>query len=123
MRRILITSNIILAVLVSGCYYDKFNELHPLDGYVDTCADSLTDNYTSVVKNIMQLNCVSCHNSSVHQGGVTLSSYDDVKHYVSNGKLMGTIEHQTYIAMPPNSSLRDCDVNQLKKWIANDMPQ
>lgn len=122
MRKTLITA-IVSAALLSGCYYDKFNELHPLDGYVDTCADSLADNYTNVVKNIMQLNCVSCHSNSVHQGGVILSSYDDVKQYVNNGKLMRTIEHQTYIAMPPNSSLRDCDINQLKKWIANDMPQ
>jgi mono/diheme cytochrome c family protein len=114
----------LLPLCFSGCYYDKYNELHPLDGYVDTCDPSLPDTYGSVVKNIVLLNCVSCHNSNTNNGNVTLETYDNVKQYVENGSFMGSVLHQNgYQAMPPGVKLQDCDVQQLQQWIANGMPQ
>jgi hypothetical protein len=113
----------ICLLVSSGCYNDKFNELHPLDGYVDTC-DTSPDTYSVVVKNIMALNCSSCHNQNTKSGGITLNSFSDVKAIASGGKLMGSVQHQSgYQPMPPESSLRDCDIQQLKNWIAGGMPE
>ena len=114
----------LLLELSTSCYYDKFNEIHPLDGYVNTCDDTLDDTYTAVVHNIMVLNCTSCHNKSLHNGNVILDTYDNVKKYAANGKLLGSIQHaQGYKAMPPGGSLRDCDIKQLQDWINADMPE
>lgn len=108
----------------SACYYDRFNELHPLDGYVNTCDEALPDTYSAVTRNIMLSNCVSCHNSSVRNGDVILETYDQVKQYVNSGRLMGAVQHQSgYQPMPPGTSLRDCDIQQLQQWIAAGMPQ
>lgn len=115
---------IALTMYLTGCYYDHFNELHPLDGFVETCDDALPDTYTDVAKNIMLLNCVSCHNSNTLNGDVNLETYDLVRQYVNNGKLMGSILHESgYQAMPPGTHLRDCDIQQLQQWIDSGMPQ
>jgi hypothetical protein len=112
------------AFYLLGCYYDKFNELHPLDGYVNTCDENLPDTYDSVAHIIILSNCISCHNSDVRQGDIVLETYDELKHYVSTGQLMGALRHQSgYQPMPPNTSLRDCDIEQLQQWIDNGMPQ
>lgn len=124
MRKSIIVIGVLVIAFLNGCYYDKFNELHPLDGYVNTCDETLPDTYSSVVKNIMLANCTSCHSKSVHNGNIILTSYDQVVIYVNNGKLMGSIEQKSsYKSMPPGTSLRDCDIQQLQKWIDNGMPQ
>src|SRR5258708_34003470 len=33
----------------SGCYYDSFEALHPLDGYVNPCVSSLQSTYSSSI--------------------------------------------------------------------------
>jgi mono/diheme cytochrome c family protein len=113
-----------ITLFLTSCYYDHFNELHPLDGFVETCDDALPDTYTGVTKNILLLNCVSCHNSNTRNGDVNLETYDLVKQYVDNGKLMGSVLHESgYQAMPPGTKLRDCDIQQLQQWINNGMLQ
>ena len=113
-----------LTLYLTGCYYDRFNELHPLDGYVETCDDTLPDTFTAVTKNIILLNCVSCHNGSTHNGDVNLETYELVKQHVNNGKLMGSVRHDGgYQPMPPGTKLRDCDIQQRQQWLDNGMPQ
>jgi len=124
MKRIYAVLFFCISFYLLGCYYDKFNELHPLDGYVNTCDDKLPDTYDSVAHIIVQLNCISCHNSDVKQGDVVLETYDQVKRYVTTGQFMGAIRHESgYQPMPPNTSLRDCDIQQLQQWIDKGMPQ
>ncbi len=47
------------------------------------------------------------------------TTYTQVQKYAVNGKLYGSIAHQTgYIAMPSStSSLSNCEINQIKSWI------
>lgn len=125
MKRIsIILFSLITILYFNGCYYDKFNELHPLDGYVNTCDESLPDTYTDVTRIIILSNCISCHNSKTHNGDVVLETYQQVKKEVNNGNLMGAILHQSdYKAMPPGTSLRDCDIQQIQQWIDAGMPE
>jgi mono/diheme cytochrome c family protein len=115
---------VVTTLYLEGCYYDRFNELHPLDGYVNTCDDTLPDNYQSVTRNIMLSNCTSCHNSNVRQGDVVLETYSQVKQHATSGELMGAVRRQNgYLPMPPDAALRDCDIEQLQQWINNGMPE
>jgi len=109
---------------LEGCYYDHFNELHPLDGYVNTCDETLPDTYQSVTRIIMLSNCTSCHNNSVRQGDVVLETYAQVKQHAEAGELMGVVRRENgYQPMPPDAALRDCDIEQLQQWINNGMPE
>jgi len=113
-----------VTLYLEGCYYDRFNELHPLDGYVNTCDETLPDTYQSVTRNILLLNCISCHNNSVRQGDVVLETYSQVKQHAATGELMGVVRSQSgYQPMPPGAALRDCDIEQLQQWINNGMPE
>ena len=115
---------IALGASIQQCYYDRFDELHPLDGYVNTCDTTLTDNYSSAINLIMRANCTSCHNSKVQYGNISLQTYSDVMTQVTNGKLMGSILHQSkYKAMPPNTQLRDCEIQHLQNWINTSTPE
>lgn len=110
-------------LLMTGCYYDKFNELHP-GSFVDTCDPSIEVTYTNIVRHIMSQNCLSCHSSTTKKGDVILETYDQVKAYADKGDLIGVLESQQgYKAMPPTTALRSCDIDQIKTWINNGTPQ
>lgn len=107
----------------TGCYYDKFNELHP-ESFVDTCDPAIAVTYDKIVKYIIAQNCLSCHSSNTQKGNVVLETYEQVKSYADSGDLLGVIERQKgYKPMPPTSPLRTCDIDQIKTWITNGTPK
>ncbi len=88
-----------------------------------TCIDSTcnTSNVTfsSSVKPILQTYCNGCHGGSNPEGGVDYNTYNGVKATVDNGKLPGSIEHQSgYSPMPKNGNkLSACKISIIKTWI------
>jgi len=125
MKKLFILAILVIGGLyVSGCYYDRFNELHPLDGYVNTCDPKLENTYTATANVIIRYNCISCHNSSQAQGGLVFESLSQVKKAVNDGSFMGAVRHESdYKSMPPNTKLRDCDIEKLQLWIDAGMPE
>ncbi len=114
----------VMVLLASGCYYDSFEALHPLDGYVDPCDATLKSTYTSSIKLIVAYNCVSCHNSTYTGGNVNLETYDQVKLYSTNGKLINSIlRNSGYNPMPPTQALATCQTQRIQQWISNNYPQ
>lgn len=114
----------IVLLSTEGCYYDRFNEQHPFDGYVNTCDAELADTYTATVRVILTYNCLSCHNASSKKGDISLATIQDVRKYVDSGQLMGSIRKISgYEAMPPQGNLRDCDIQQIQDWIDAGMPE
>ena len=110
--------------VLSGCYYDSFEALHPLDGYVNPCDSALQSTYSSSIKYIISYNCISCHNSTYEGGNVLLETYDQVKSYGINGKLMNSIlRNPGYNAMPPTQALAECQVKRIQEWINNNYPE
>ncbi|MEP7318833.1 MAG: c-type cytochrome domain-containing protein [Panacibacter sp.] len=84
----------------------------------NTC-DSSVFTYSAAISVTMSTNCTGCHSTNNASGGVDLSTYSGVKTVALNGRLIGAVTQATgYVAMPPGGMLSDCDIAQIKKWVA-----
>lgn len=83
--------------------------------------DTAIFTYSGAVKPLMDNKCVGCHNPSNLGGNINLSTYDAVKIVALNGKLYGSVSHQSgYSPMPKNAAkLSDCEIIQIQKWITS----
>ncbi|MBL0182910.1 MAG: hypothetical protein IPP96_11705 [Chitinophagaceae bacterium] len=86
--------------------------------------DTAVFTYSGAVAPLMNTYCKGCHNPSSLGGGIDLGVYAGVKSVALNGKLLGSIKHQTgFIAMPQGSTkLSDCKIEQVQKWVAAGAP-
>ena len=85
--------------------------------------DTINFSYSGVIAPMMQTYCTGCHNSTSSAGG-SLMDYSSVVNAAVNGRLIGDISHLAgYNAMPLGSAtLQDCQVTQVKKWVAAGAP-
>ncbi len=106
------------AVLISlsACYYDVESVLYP-GGPCDTANLS----YQADIAPILDRNCYSCHAANVNNGNVTLDSYATLQPYVRNGKLIGSIRHDSgFKAMPQNApQIGTCDLAKIEQWVTD----
>ena len=122
MKRIFRILLIVSVAIIAGCYYDSEEKLYPV---VSTSCNLTNVTYSVTVKTILQASCLSCHSNSAVNGGdgggIKLENYADVLTVVQNGKLMGSIKHESgFIPMPNGGGkLNDCEISQLQKWIDN----
>jgi uncharacterized membrane protein len=105
--------------LFSGCFYDKEELLYPSPPCISTGST-----YSSTVSPIITANCVACHGAQVantNGAGIVLDSYNSIKPYATNGKLVGAINHASgYYPMPKNSAkLTSCDIAKITDWVNN----
>lgn len=119
----LLFNTILISVLFSSCYYDNKDDLYPFDP--SASCDTLNMTYNSDIKPILDNNCISCHIASNPSGGVILDTYNQVKIVADNGKLWGSVNHQSgYSPMPQGGAkLGDCDLNKIKAWINDGSPE
>ena len=104
---------------ISGCYYDNKTEI-----YGNTVCDTANPTYTATIQPMINQNCIGCHGSSSPSGGISLTSYDQVKVVATKGSLEGTMNQSgSYALMPPGGKLTTCKLNQVAKWIRNGAPQ
>ena len=82
--------------------------------------DTAAYTYSGVIRNIIQNKCAGCHNPASVGGNVDLSNYAGVNTVALNGKLYGSIIHQSgFSPMPKNAAkLSDCEIKQIQKWIS-----
>jgi hypothetical protein len=101
----------------AGCYYDNEQELYP-DGGGSVC-DTANVSYASTVLPILRDQCYVCHAEGVAFGNVVLEGHANMLVYVNNGRLYGSIAHQSgFSAMPQGrNKLPDCQLAQIKSWI------
>ncbi|HRD82292.1 MAG: hypothetical protein IAE84_18755 [Saprospiraceae bacterium] len=100
-------------LFLAGCYYDNEEDLYP-----SNCnTDSVT--YSGDVAPIISTNCLVCHSTAANLGNVRLEGYTALKTYVTNGKLLGAIKHQSgFSAMPQNApKLSACNIAKIQKWV------
>ena len=84
--------------------------------------DTANFTYSGAIAPMMQLYCTGCHSSASVPGG-SLTDYNSVMTAAVYGRLTGNISHQAgYNAMPPGYKLSDCEITQVKKWVANGAP-
>ena len=111
-------------LLISGCYYDNFQEMHPnvpansSSGNGANC-DSANITYTNHIKKIMTNYCVGCHNANNKGGGIALDTYSDVSNCASNNLYSSVIWDGATSQMPKGSTskISDCSLKQIKLWI------
>lgn len=85
--------------------------------------DSVNVTFSKQVTSTLNANCVSCHNASSTNGGVSLHNYAAVKTNVDNGKLIGSINHRSgFVTMPPSGKLDNCNLTIINKWINDGAP-
>ncbi len=96
-----------------------------IDGGACTTSTCDTNRYTysGTIAPMMQTYCTGCHNSASAPGG-SLMDYSSVKNAAVNGNLIGDIAHLPgFNAMPQGGNkLLDCQVTQMKKWVAAGAP-
>ena len=111
--------SMILLFLLNSCFYDKADVL-----ITDQNCDTNSYTYSTQVQAIISQYCISCHNSSIANGGVRLDNYDQVKLNADNGNLLGTIRHENgYSAMPKDRpQLNPCDIKIIELWVADGSP-
>jgi hypothetical protein len=115
---------LLLFVFVSSCYSDKYEELYPLNGFVNICDSTSQVTYNKTISVLVNSKCVSCHSHSNPSGNVDLSTYSAVLNATESGALLGSINNAPgYVAMPPNISLQSCEIDRVKEWIQNSTPQ
>lgn len=98
----------------TSCYYDVEEELYPT---LDCQTVDVT--YSNQVINIIDGACYKCHAAAQNFGNITLEGYDNLKRYVDNGELLGSIRHDAgFSAMPKNEAqLLECDIEKIEAWI------
>ncbi len=110
----------------SGCYYDVEEELYP-DSQLPTACDTSNVRYSIEVKNVLDSRCNSCHAGVNASGGIRLDSYLEVKTYLdqTGTTLVSSIEQDGNASSMPQGQPRipDCEINQIKIWIANGYPE
>ncbi|PZF70794.1 hypothetical protein DN068_21355 [Taibaiella soli] len=86
--------------------------------------DSNNISYTMGVKPLIATYCVGCHNAHTNSGNVALDNYSGVQTVALDGRLLNVTMHlQGYLIMPPTGAgLSDCQITQLKKWVAAGAP-
>lgn len=91
----------------------------------DNC-DTSSYTYSGAIKPMFDTYCSGCHNSmsaTSTGGGYVLDTYDGVKAVASNGSLIGALTGSGYPLMPQTGGpLSDCQITQVKKWIAAGAP-
>lgn len=86
--------------------------------------DTTNVGFSSNIQVILQNNCLGCHSGTAPQGQVDLSTYTNVKVYADNGRLFGSVNHDSgYTQMPYDGTndgtpkLDQCKILTIKAWI------
>lgn len=117
-----VTALLTLGMLISigSCTQYKYNNDPDSDPNIIDIGDCNLDNisFEGTILNILQDNCIDCHNSSSPIAGYDYSDYDQVTRSVADGSLMGAINAVSgYPDMPPGNQLSSCEINQISTWI------
>jgi hypothetical protein len=106
---------VILSLLLTGCYYDKEEELY---GVVN--CDTSNVNYSATITGILNnYGCTGCHSGNAPSGNIGLQDFTSVKNAAQSGKLLGAIQHNSGFSPMPKGGgkMSDCDINKIKAWI------
>ena len=110
-----------IAVTFSACYYDKEEELYPVN---PNGCDTVNVSYSKTVVPMLQNQCYVCHSQAAGQGNVVVEGYDKLKPLVDNERFFGAISHADgFHPMPQGGNkLPDCTLKQIKAWIDKGAP-
>ncbi len=107
--------------LLSSCYYDNLDELHPSAG-LEPCDTTGTISYATDIVPILNANCGT--NNSCHNGAAPfpLDTYSGVIDQVNSDNLILAITHDPSFTaaqwMPSGGGfINTCSINKIRAWI------
>jgi hypothetical protein len=110
-------------IVLSGCYYDKENELYP----TTECGDTTNVTYTLSIKPLMAANCNTCHSPANPSGNVITSTYPGLKDAALSGNLWYAVNWEgpkiTHMPQGAIDTLSVCARTKIKKWIDAGAPE
>lgn len=85
--------------------------------------DTAAFTFNAIIFPLIKNKCNGCHATAASGGGILLATYDQIKAMAQSGQLAGSIERLSgYSPMPKGGNkLPDCEITQVKKWIAAGM--
>lgn len=106
---------LMLAMGLSGCYYDNEEELYQFY-YAENACDTSAISFAGDIFPIIQGNCatVGCHVAGGSAPGI-FSNYAGVMDKVNNSSFENRVLIQR--DMPPNGALTDCQINLIQAWL------
>lgn len=107
-----------------SCVNEVEEEIIPSAG-TDPVCNTETVTFSGNVQPLIQGNCLPCHSASTLSGGINLEGYENIKNVAQSGKLVGVISHSPGFSPMPKgrAKLATCDIESIKKWIADGTPQ
>ena len=89
----------------------------------NTC-DTTAFTYSADIAPIMSSYCNGCHSGTFPSGGINTVSWANLQTIVTDGSLLGSVQHNTnFSAMPKNTAkMDDCNITKIRKWIQAGAP-
>ncbi len=87
--------------------------------------DTAAVTYSGFVQPLIDTYCKGCHSGPVPQGGLSLTTYAEVRASAQSGRLYGSVAREPgYSPMPKGGNpLPSCSVLKIRRWIDLGMPQ
>ena len=117
MKTLILTSFLIGVIFLTGCYYDKEEQLYPNSANNTDCNAPLT--YTSGIKTILDLNCAF---SGCHATGAVSPDLTNYTSVTANA-IKITSRAITIKDMPRPAGMSACNITKLDNWIKGGMIQ
>ncbi|MEZ5197025.1 MAG: hypothetical protein R2764_11640 [Bacteroidales bacterium] len=107
----------IITATFTSCYYDNAEELYPQPVECDT----INVTYSQTIAPIMNTNCNDCHSGAAPPANVITDNYTGLKTIADDGRLWGSINHESgYSPMPKDRpKMNDCDLKKINIWLDN----
>lgn len=110
----------LMALMLSGCYYDVAEELYPGSKSCDT---SVAVTYTNFVEPLIRTKCIDCHRGK----GIDsyLSNYAEVKGKAAsiNDRINRNPTGDGQLMPQGGPKLDVCDLSKFRLWIQQGYPQ
>lgn len=125
-KKLIVALLFLVAFSMVSCVSEVEEELIPSAGGGGTTTCNTDDvTFSGTVQPLIKGNCLPCHSAANRSGGVSLDGYNNIRSVAQSGALVGVITHSVgYSPMPQGrAKLPSCDIESIKKWIADGTPQ
>ncbi len=108
----------LLALALYGCRNENAGDPPP------AACDTVAVAFSTHIRPLLTGRCSRCHSGAEASASLRIDNYEDAKKAAASGRLLGAVAHAPGFApMPLNGTqLSDCEVAQVRKWIAGGTP-
>lgn len=98
-----------------SCHSNSEESLYPNT----TCTTTDLSLAKDVLPILTNYQCNSCHSAASNSGSVNIEGYTNLKIWVDNGLLLGSIKHDGTASQMPKAAakMNQCDIDKVEAWI------